>query len=228
MKNARLMMVTLIALVAAVGFAQEEADMRQLRQQAVRLGVLGELPEAARADAEVLLNQGEALAERAQALRVESLQAYIDALEAGEVPVVARELAQQAVSAGRLALMRDMASFRDEVQAFTDEYPEARGVLGQLRQGMGRSVMGQSGMGRAGMRHGGMGQGGMGQGGMRQSSMRHGGMGHGGMGHGGFGGGGFGSEFEPQQSRRGGHQQGMTRERGGRGMNRFNNSNDSN
>jgi hypothetical protein len=193
--NMRVALLTVLTLsMSAMGFAQEEADMRQLRQQAVRLTVLGELPEEARADAEVLLDQGVVFAERAEALRAEGLQAYIAAMEAGEAPMVARELAQQSVAEDRLALMRDLASFRDDVQAFADEYPEARGVLGQLRQGLGRGGMERGGMGR-------------------------GGMGHGGFGGEGFGGEGFSSEFEPQQGRMGGHQQGMARQQGRRGMN---------
>lgn len=201
--NISLALVALVALsVSAAGFAQEEADMRQLQQQAMRLTILGELPEEARADAEVLLDQGIVFAERAQTLRAEGLQAYIDALEAGEAPAVARELARQSVSEERLALMRDMASFRDEVQAFTETYPEARGLLRQLRGGMGRGGMERGGMERGGFERGGMERGGMQRGGMRR--------------------GGFGGSVSPEfeQGRSGGRQQGVARGQGSRGVNR--------
>ena len=130
--------VSMVVFVAAASVAvaqpqaQSQGELQQLRQEAQRLMVLQALPEEAQAEAEGLLEQQQTLSDAAMTLRTERLQALVDALEAGEAPMVARELADQAVSDARLALLRDAASFREDMRAFVDTYPAARGTLGRL------------------------------------------------------------------------------------------------
>lgn len=131
----RTMMVVVVIATVSVGFAQPQAraELQQLRQQAQRLTVLQALPEEARTAAAGLLEQSQTLSDSATTLRTQRLEAYVAALEAGESPMIARELADQAVSDARLALLRDAEAFRAEVDAFVDTYPQARGALGRFQ-----------------------------------------------------------------------------------------------
>ena len=137
--KASMVKVGMVVFVAAASVAvaqpqaQSQGELQQLRQEAQRLMVLQALPEEAQAEAEGLLEQSQTLRDSAITLRTERMQAFVTALEAGEAPLVARELANQSVSDARLALLRDVTAFRAEVDAFLDTYPEARGALGRFR-----------------------------------------------------------------------------------------------
>ncbi|MEM7736950.1 MAG: hypothetical protein AAF267_14295 [Deinococcota bacterium] len=147
----KLVISSLVMVVAGFGFgfAQETTELRQLQREARQLEILQRLPEESRADAEVLLTRAADLADVGLALRTSNMQAYVDALDAGEQPLVAREIARQAVAEERLALIRDMATLREDIQGFTDTYPEVRELMGEARLGRGL-VGGRFGQGERG------------------------------------------------------------------------------
>lgn len=130
----------------------QQQTLRQLQQQAARLTLIAQLPEADRSQASQLLSRADALRQRSRALRIQELQSYVDALKAGTAPNVARAQAQQQVADQRVTLAKDMASLRSDVQAFLQKVPQARALLRGLagRAGGGQGAFG----GRPGMRNG--------------------------------------------------------------------------
>lgn len=119
----------------------DAADALALRQQARRLTLLNALPADLRDEASTLLDRTEALHTSAASLRTQVLEAYVSALEAGSAPAVARVEAQNATADARLALARQAAALRADVQAFVSSNPEAaplgRGLAVRLRAGAG-------------------------------------------------------------------------------------------
>ncbi|MEM6428560.1 MAG: hypothetical protein AAF708_04910 [Deinococcota bacterium] len=137
MKKVILSSLVMVAVSFGFGFAQDITELRQLQREARQLELLERLPEESRAEAEVLLTRVADLADSGLELRTSSMQVYVDALEAGEPPAVARELARQAVSEERLALTREMATLREDVTSFAETYPEAREIVRASRIGRG-------------------------------------------------------------------------------------------
>ncbi len=149
MKKLIVSSLVLVAVSFGFGFAQDATELRQLQREARQLEILQRLPEESRADAEVLLTRAADLADVGLALRTSNMQAYVDALDAGEQPLVARELARQAVAEERLALIREMARLREDIQGFAETYPEVRELMGGA--GLGRGLLeGRLGQGERG------------------------------------------------------------------------------
>lgn len=113
----------------------QQQTLRRLRQQARRLTLIAQLPQADRAPATELLDRAAALRQRALDLRIREMQAYVAALQAGTAPNAARIQAQQQVSDQRLALANDMDALRSDAQAFLQKVPEARALLRGLPGG---------------------------------------------------------------------------------------------
>lgn len=120
--------------------AASAAEAAALRQQALRLELLNELPEEARADATVLLDRVDELRARAQALQTQALEARVAALEAGEPANVAQLLALQAVLDERIALARESEALRNDVLTLVETYPDATAILryGAYARDLGR------------------------------------------------------------------------------------------
>jgi len=116
----------------AAGSATQQANLQSLERQAARLTLVNSLPAADRAQATQLLDRADALRQRALSLRAAELQAYIAALQAGDAPMTARVQAQQKVADTRLALTKDVATLRSDVQAFVQKVPQARALLREL------------------------------------------------------------------------------------------------
>lgn len=129
--------------------------MRDLRQSAARLTLLNALPEEARAEATALLDRMEALRTSQQELEVARLQAYVAALEAGESPTVARELAAGEVATQSADVTRTQEQLMTDLEAFVTAHPEVRGSFLQS-SAFGRGLRaGASGMQLHGMFPGG-------------------------------------------------------------------------
>lgn len=134
-----------LALVAGLAVAQQTgapgapqaagnaqfAQLRELRREARHLTLLNSLPEAARADAEALLGRMEASRTAEAAQRLAFMQAYVDALEAGQAPADARQAASAAVAEQFAALEAEREALRQDMQAFMTAHPEVRSGLGQ-------------------------------------------------------------------------------------------------
>jgi len=146
-----LLLALAVPLLGAVALAQEsgaDADLAariaELRAQAQRLTVLAELPEEARPEVQALLDRYDELRRSAQELEVARLEALVDALEAGESPAVANQLADSAVADQRVELARQWESLRDEAEALAEQYPEAARLLRRLTS---QRLLAGSGMG---------------------------------------------------------------------------------
>lgn len=125
--------------IALVGFtlAQEgqttATSQEELRQEAMRLSLLNELPEDARPEAEALLERVVTLQDRRQDQETAWLTAYVEALRDGETAAVARELADQAVAEENLELLRQAETLREDLRTFVQDNPEAAQLLWLLR-----------------------------------------------------------------------------------------------
>ncbi|HKI56772.1 MAG TPA: hypothetical protein VKB31_06420 [Trueperaceae bacterium] len=115
----------------------QRQHLAALQREAARLTLIARLPQADRAEATKLLDRADTLRRRARTLRIDELKAYVAALEAGTAPAAARVEAQQKVSDQRLALARQAATLRGDVQAFVRKVPQARALLRELAAGMG-------------------------------------------------------------------------------------------
>lgn len=123
----------------------QQQSLRTLQQQAARLTLLARIPQADRAQATQLLDRWDALRRRARNLRIQQLQAYVDALKAGSDPAAARAQARQKVSDLRQTLVGDLGTFRSDVRAFLQKVPQARGLLRELGAGYGTGPSGRMG-----------------------------------------------------------------------------------
>ena len=94
------------------------AATMQLRQNAFRLTILNSLPEEARAEATALMDRKQALQTAEQELELTRLQAYVTALEAGESPKVAQDLATGKVAAQSADVTREREALRTDAEAF--------------------------------------------------------------------------------------------------------------
>ncbi len=108
------------------------AATMQLRQNAFRLTILNSLPEEARAEATALMDRKQALQTAEQELELARLQAYVTALEAGESPNVAQDLATGKVAAQSADVTREREALRTDAEAFGKAHPEVRGTMMQL------------------------------------------------------------------------------------------------
>lgn len=150
----RLGVMLLVLALAMPALAQDDQaatdqTLSELRAEAMRLTALAAIPEAGRAEAEALLQRLDTLSEATRSLEMARLRAYIAALQAGDTPAVAREVAAAAISDDSVALARDREALRTDVAAFVETYPEAAqvlrrsaraAVLGRVLAGEGRSL----------------------------------------------------------------------------------------
>lgn len=129
------LMVGPVAMAQPAGSAAQSggfsADMLALRQNAMRLTILNSLPEDARADAAALLDRRQALRTAEQELQVARLQAYVAALESGESPAVAQDLATSKVATQSADVTREREALRADTEAFVEAHPEVRSALMQ-------------------------------------------------------------------------------------------------
>lgn len=135
----RLVIALALAVFSAAGLAQETgvpADtagrIAELTARAQRLTLLAELPAEARPEAEALLDRYDALRTAEQELEVARLEALVAALEAGDSPAVARQVAESAVSERRVDLTRQREELRADVDDLADQFPEAANLLRRL------------------------------------------------------------------------------------------------
>lgn len=134
-------LVLALTLTGAVAFAQSAgqgadlgARLAELQARARRLELLAGVPAEARAQAEELIDRQEELKLAEQELEVERLEALVAALEAGDSPAVARQVAESAIAERRVELERRRETLREDVDAFVEQYPEAASaVTGLLR-----------------------------------------------------------------------------------------------
>lgn len=148
-----LAVVALVAGAFALAQATTDSDavqqtLSELRQRAQRLTLLAQVPAEGRAQAEELLDRAEALRTAAQELEVQRLQAYIAALENGDSPSVATQVAEQQTSEASVALTRQREELSADVEAFLKTYPDVGTTL-RARLGLGQGS-GFLGMGRMG------------------------------------------------------------------------------
>lgn len=118
------------------------AAASELRERALRLTVLNSLPEEARAEAAALIDRAEALRNSEQELMVARLEAYVAALEAGESPQVAQDVATGNIAERSADVTREREALREEVKAFMEAHPDLRIKLMQAGQfGIGDGAM---------------------------------------------------------------------------------------
>lgn len=137
-----------LALVAgAAALAQVTSDssavqetLAELRQRAQRLTLLAEVPTEARAEATALLDRADALRTATQQLEVSRLEAYIAALESGDSPSVAQEVASGRINEASVELSRQREAFVADLQAFLEANP---GVASSFRRSV--NALGGSG-----------------------------------------------------------------------------------
>lgn len=135
----RLVVALALVVFSAAALAQETgvpADtagrIAELTARAQRLTLLAELPAEARPEAEALLDRYDALRTAEQELELARLEALVAALEAGDSPAVAREVAESAVSEQRVDLTRQREELRADVDDLADQFPEAANLLRRL------------------------------------------------------------------------------------------------
>jgi|GEM_PF-1723520 len=128
-----------LALVGAVALAQEAstgadlgARIAELTARARRLSVLSELPAEARPEVEALLQRSEELRRAEQELEVARLEALVAALEAGESPAVARQMAESAVAERRVELTRQREQLDEDVAELAERFPESASLIRRL------------------------------------------------------------------------------------------------
>lgn len=151
-----------LLLLGAAAFAQQAGEavdlsgrVAELQARAQRLSLLAQLPPEARPEAEELLGRYEDLARAEQELEVARLEALVAALEGGDSPSVAQEVAGSAVAEGRVSVTRQREALQADVEAFVERYPEAAAVLRSARVravGLGQPEVILSGPGGVGVR----------------------------------------------------------------------------
>jgi len=138
----RLVVALAFTLFSAAALAQEmgvpagsAGRIAELTARAQRLTLLAELPEEARPEAEALLDRYDALRTAEQELEVARLEALVAALEAGDSPAVAREVAESAVADQKVELARQREQLRADVDDLADRFPEAANLFRRLASG---------------------------------------------------------------------------------------------
>lgn len=144
----------LAVMVGPIASAQRAAQMQtseagaftmavsELRERALRLTVLNSLPEEARAEATALMDRARAAKASEQELMVARMEAYVAALEAGESPKVAQDLAAGKVAEQSANVTRERETLRNDVEAFVKAHPDLRVKLLQAGQfGPGEGAM---------------------------------------------------------------------------------------
>src|SRR5690606_21105949 len=138
----RLVVALAFTLFSAAALAQEmgvpagsAGRIAELTARAQRLTLLAELPEEARPEAEALLDRYDALRTAEQELEVARLEALVAALESGDSPAVAREVAESAVADQKVELARQREQLRADVDDLADRFPEAANLFRRLASG---------------------------------------------------------------------------------------------
>lgn len=128
-----------VVTVGAVALAQESgaaadlgARIAELQARAQRLSVLAELPAEARPEVEALMGRYDDLRRAGEEVEVARLEALVAALEAGESPTVARQMAEAAVSERRVELTRQREALDADVDALVERFPDAANTIRRL------------------------------------------------------------------------------------------------
>ncbi|MGL4609199.1 MAG: hypothetical protein ACRCYY_05860 [Trueperaceae bacterium] len=114
----------------------DTAATTELRHKAMRLTLeskISELPPEIQTEARALLARAENLHLPLLDLRAKMLSAYVAELEAGQEPYLAREVARNAVTEERIALLPELRSLLRDARSFVRDHPEVKALLGGMR-----------------------------------------------------------------------------------------------
>lgn len=126
------------ALAQAVGDSSNQQTLSELRQRAQRLTLLADVPAEARSEAAALLDRVDALRAASEEREIARLQAYIAALESGDSPAVAEQVASSQVTDANVELARQREALSADVQAFVAANP---GVSSALRAHLSGNIV---------------------------------------------------------------------------------------